>query len=178
MNNSKYDDNENHSNYLSLTNYNNKKSNFYNSSIQKKKEKRSSNFSPKNKKNYFEINNDILEMKRYGAHYNKNKNQENSYYSINPSGFKGCNSYKYLEQNIINKLLDISMRIEKEENIISSTNNNENNLNLSTLVKSRIDGESDSIYHSKNKTNNKLKLKNKSNLNLKLDMSNSSRNKQ
>ena len=180
MNNSKYDDNENHSNYLSMTNCNNKKSNFYSSSIQKNKEKRNSNFSPINKKNYFEINNDILEMKRYGAHYNKNKNknknQENSYYSINPSGFKGRNSYKDLEQNIMNKILDISMRIEKEENIISSTNNNENNLNLSTLVKSRIDGESDSIYHSKNKTNNKLKLKNKSNLNLKLNMSNSSPN--
>ena len=64
MNKSKYDDNENHSNLISMTNYNNKKSNFYNSSIQKKKEKRSSNFSPKNKKNYFEIYNFEIKTKK------------------------------------------------------------------------------------------------------------------
>ena len=176
MDNSKYDDNENHSNYLSLNNYRKIKSNFYSSSIQKIKEKRNSNFSPTNKNNYLEINNDISEMKRYGTHYNKNQNQEKSYYSTNPSRFKGINSFRDLEQNIMNKILDISMKIEKEENIISSTNNNENNLNLSTLVKSRIDGENDSIYQSKSKTNNRLKLKNKSNFNLKLDTSKSSAN--
>jgi len=180
MNNSNYDDNERHSNYLSLTNYNYKKSSFHNSSIQKIKEKRNSNFSPTNKKNYFEINNDIPTMKKYQTHYKNNKNQnkslEKSNHSINPSKFKGRNSIKDLEQNIMNKILDISMKIEKEENIISSTNNNENNLNLSVLVKSRIDGENDSFYQTKNKNNNKLKLKNKSNINLKLDMSKSNLN--
>lgn len=60
MDNSKYDDNENHSNYLSLNNYRKIKSNFYSSSIQKIKEKRNSNFSPTNKNNYLEINNDIF----------------------------------------------------------------------------------------------------------------------
>ena len=51
MDNSKYDENEKHSNYLSLNNYSKIKSNFYSSSIQKIKEKRNSNFSPKNKNN-------------------------------------------------------------------------------------------------------------------------------
>ena len=177
MNKSKYDDNENHSNLISMTNYSNKKSNFY-SSLQKIKEKRNYNFSPINKKKYLEENNDISEMKRYATHYNKNKNknQEKSYYSISPSRFKDHNTYKDLEQNIMNKILDISLKIEKEENIISLTHHNENNLNFSTLIKSRIDGESDSIYQSKNKTNRKLKVKNKSNTNLKLDISKSSPN--
>ena len=74
----------------------------------------------------------------------------------------------------MNKILDISMRIEKEEGILSSINNDENNLNLSTLIKSHIDEENNIIYQTKKKVKNKLKLKNKSNNNLKLDISKSS----
>ena len=179
MDNSKHDDIDNHSNYISMTNYNNKKGNYYNSSIQKIKEKRSSIFSPTNKKRYFEANNDISTMKRFDTHYKKNQNHEKAIYSLNPLRFKYRNSYKDLEQNIMNTILDISMRIEKEENAISPTsNNNEQNFKLSTLVKSRIEGENnnDNIYQSKNKSSSKLKLNSQSNKNLKLDMSKSSVN--
>ena len=178
MDNSNHDDIDNHSNYISMTNYNNKKGNYYNSSIQKIKEKRSSNFSPTNKKRYFEANNDISTMKRFDTHYKKNQNHEKVIYSLNPLRFKYRNSYKDLEQNIMNTILDISMRIEKEDNAISPTSNNDQNFKLSTLVKSRIEGENnnDNIYQSKNKTNSKLKLNSQSNKNLKLDMSKSSVN--
>jgi hypothetical protein len=170
MDNSKDDENENHSNNLQYINYKNNKNNFYKSSIQKIKKKKNSNFSP--------TNNDISPIKRYKTHYkkNKNKNQEKSDYSVSPSKLKGYTSYKDLEQNIMNKILDISMRIEKEENIISSTQNYENNLNLSTFVKSHKDRESRNNYKSKNKKNSKLKLKKKSNINLKLDSPKSSAN--
>ena len=179
MDNSKYDDNDNRSNYLSLTNYNNKKSNFKNSSIKNIKEKRNSIFSPTNRKKFLESNNDIPTMKRSDTHYNKNKNknQEKSSYSINPLRFKGRHSFKNLEQNIMNKILDISMRIEKEEDALSSNINNEKNFKLSTLIKSRIDGDNDNnLYQSENKSNKSLKLKNKPNINLKLDISRSSVN--
>jgi len=159
MDNSKCNDIKNHSNYLSMTNYNNKKSNFNNSSIPKIKEKRNSNYSPSYKKNYFEKNEDISTMKRSDTYYNKNKNQDNSFQTKNPTNFKNRNSIKDLEQNIMNKILDISMRIEKEEGILNSINNDENNLNLSTLVKSHIDEENDIIHQTKKKANNKLKLK-------------------
>jgi len=180
MDNSNHDDIEAHSNYISMTNYSNKKGNYYNSSIHKIKEKRSSNFSPTNKKKYFELKSGISTMKRFDTHYSKNqkKNQEKSYNSINPSRFKNRKSFKDLEHNIMSKILDISMKIEKEENELSSPNNNEQNFKLSTLVKSRIEGENnnDNICQSKNKVNNKLKLINQSNSNLKLDISKSNAN--
>ncbi len=174
MDNSKCNDIKNPSNYLSLTNYNNKNSNLNNSSIPKIKEKRNSNYSPSYKKNYFEMNEDISTMKKSDTYYNKNKKQDKSFQTKNPTIFKNRNSIKDLEQNIMNKILDISMRIEKEEGILSSINNDENNLNLSTLIKSHIDEENNIIYQTKKKVKNKLKLKNKSNNNLKLDISKSS----
>ena len=48
-------------------------------------------------------------------------------------------SLKFIEKNIKNKILDISMKIEKEENITSVIK--ENNLNLSILVLKQIEGD-------------------------------------
>ena len=172
MDKSKYDNIKNHSNHLSLTHYNIKKNNFNNTLIPKIKKQRNSNDSPSYQKNYFEINEDISTMKRSDTHYNKNRDK--SFQTKNLKKFKNPNSIKDLEHSIMNKILDISMRIEEEEGILSPVNNDENNLNLSTLVKSHIDEENNMIYQTKKKSNNKLKLLNKSNNNLKLDISKSS----
>ena len=48
-------------------------------------------------------------------------------------------SLKFIEKNIKNKILDISMKIEKEENLTSVIK--DNNLNLSTLVLKQIEGD-------------------------------------
>ena len=103
------------------------------------------------------------------------KEQEKSFYSIN-SKFKRKDSLKVLEKTIINKILDISMRFEKEDNFLTGVNNKENNnLNLSALILNQIEiGDTDNSILSKSilSNTNKLKLKKES----KLDLSRSSIN--
>jgi len=132
-------------------------------------------FGSLNNKPLLEVNSP--KIKRSGTNLNlyAKKEQEKSFYSINSKYKNNNNSIKILEKTIINKILDISMRIEKEDNFLTGVNNKENNnLNLSALVLNNIEGDTDNSFLSKSllSNNNKLRLKKES----KLDLSKSSAN--
>ena len=103
-----------------LTNYEN------NNKTNKNKQKRkSNNFSPV--RNAFELNSHTSEIKRFGTNELKiDTDYENSEISTNllnrKKKFKNRKSLKFIEKNIQNRILDISMQIEKEENITSGLN--------------------------------------------------------
>ena len=103
---------------------------------------------------------------------NENKGCSTSIVNKQPRS-KKRKSLKYIEKTIMNKLLDISIQIEKEENFTSDINNKEN-LKLSTFIKKQIELDNDNSFISKEKTSNRLRLKNSSNPNTKLDLSESS----
>ena len=92
-----------------------------------------------------ELNNNSIVLKKSGTNTNILNNSElcTSQKSFNIIKKKTRRkSLKFIEKNIKNRLLDISMQIEKEENI-SCINQRDNNLNISTLIKNKIDGESE-----------------------------------
>ena len=71
-------------------------------------------------------------------------------------------SLKFIEKDIKNKILDLSILIEKEDNIASGISKEyNNNLNLSTFIKKQIDGEYDCPTSPKNKLINNKKIKGK-----------------
>ena len=139
----------------------------------KQKCKDNSIIGPVNRKHF--LDSTLPKINRSGTNLNlyAKKEQEKSFYSIN-SKFKNNDSLKVLEKTIINKIMDISMRIEKEDNFLTGVNNKENNnLNLSALILNHIEGDTDNSILSKSiLSNNKFKLKKES----KLDLSKSSIN--
>ena len=139
----------------------------------KQKCKDNSIIGPVNRKHF--LDSTLPKINRSGTNLNlyAKKEQEKSFYSIN-SKFKNNDSLKVLEKTIINKIMDISMRIEKEDNFLTGVNNKENNnLNLSALILNHIEGDTDNSILSKSiLSNNKFKIKKES----KLDLSKSSIN--
>ena len=126
------------------------------------------------KKPFLEVNSPRTNRSGTNLNFYTKKEQEKSFYSIN-SRFKKKDSLKVLEKTIINKIFDISMRIEKEDNFLTGVNNKENNnLNLSALILNNIEGDIDNSILSKSvlSNTNKLKLRKES----KLDLSKSSIN--
>jgi len=92
-------------------------------------------------------NNSILDLKRtetnnYILDSSEIRQSQKSINVINLKNNHRRKSLKFIEKNIKNRLLDISIQIEKEENI-SCINPKENNLNISAFIKNKIDGESD-----------------------------------
>ena len=88
-----------------------------------------------------ELNNNFIVLKRTGT----NNIEKNSELCTSPKS-KSIDlikkktrrkSLKFIEKNIKNRLLDISIQIEKEENI-SCINPRDNKLNISTLIKNKI----------------------------------------
>ena len=113
-------------------------------------------------RNALELKGKMPELKRAGTNeYKKNNDLDNSKLTIFRNR-KSTNlqSLKFIEKNIKNKILDISIQIEKEDNNISSGYKGENNLNLSTFIKKQIDGEFD--FSPKNKIINSKNCINKS----------------
>ena len=101
-------------------------------------------------RNTLELNRSSIQIKRSGTNFISTISDLNdSRTSINVKDIKNISkkrkSLKYIEKNIKNKLLDISLQIEKEENDgnISCIISKKNNLDLSTFIKRHIDGESD-----------------------------------
>ena len=109
-----------------------------------------------------ELNKNNSELKRTSASELKKKSDNDSEVSMNllakKKKFQNRCSLKYIEKNIKNRIIDISMKIEKEENSVMAKDNNNNNLNLSTFIKKQIDGEYDFPNIPKNKRyNNNIK---------------------
>ena len=91
--------------------------------------------------------NSILDLKRTGTNNyildsSEIHQSKKSIKVINLKNNHRRKSLKFIEKNIKNRLHDISIQIEKEENI-SCINPKENNLNISAFIKNKIDGESD-----------------------------------
>ena len=122
----------------------------------------------------FNFDSNYSELKKFGTNEEKNNsNVKNSKISLNLLNKRKKNkkSLKSIEKNIKNKILDISMKIEKEENIESSLSK-ENNLNLSAFIKRQIDCDNYYIQTPKNTTLNNIKLRKKERKSFKLEESN------
>ena len=114
-------------------------------------------------RNILELNNNIPELKSAGiSELKKNlEDLDNSQVTLNMiNNRKRKHSYmqslKFIEKNIKNKILDISIQIDKEDiiNSVISKNNN-SNLKLSAYIKKQIDGELDSSPKNNKSFNNK-----------------------
>ena len=127
--------------------------------------------------NFVDFYSDNSELKKFGRNDNKlNSDVDNSEISINLNNKKKRQrrkSLKFIEKNIKNKILDISIQIEKEENIRSDLNK-DNNLNISAFIKKQIDGNSSPTP--RNRTINSIKSKNKENKYIKKDLNESKTN--
>ena len=127
-------------------------------------------------RNILELKNNLPELKRAGTNELKKNSDDldNSLVTFNMINKKRKHSYiqslKFIEKNIKNKILDISIQIEKEDVINSVISKNNNNLNLSTYIKKQIEGELDSSPKNHKAINNK-KIMNK---NLNTDISENS----
>ena len=123
-------------------------------------------------RNILELNNNLSELKRAGTNELKKNSDDldNSQVTFNMINKKRKHSYiqslKFIEKNTKNKILDISIQIEKED-IIDSVISKNNNLNLSTYIKKQIDRELNSSPKNHKAVNNK-KIMNK---NIKSDIS-------
>ena len=137
---------------------------YHRNSINKTKKKRNSNFaSPTG--NILDLTSNNSELKRFGTNEGKNTlDIENSQISLNIINRRKKStkrqSLKFIQKNIQNKILDMSMKIEKEENIASGVSKENNNLNLSAFIIRQIEGENDYIPSPRNRTHNSIKLKN------------------
>ena len=139
-----------------------------------KRKKRNSHFDSPIKNN-IDFYSDNFELKKFGTNQNNKINSDlyNSEITINVYKQKKKQkrkSLKYIEKNIKNKILDISIQIEKEENIESDLNKS-NNLNISAIIKKKIDG--DISPTPRNRTLNSIKSKNKDNKFIKKDLNES-----
>ena len=149
---------------------------YHRNSINKTKKKRNSNFaSPTG--NILDLTSNNSELKRFVTNEGKNTlDIENSQISLNIINRRKKStkrqSLKFIQKNIQNKILDMSMKIEKEENIASGVSKENNNLNLSAFIIRQIEGENDYIPSPRNRTHNSIKLKNKERKSFKLDESN------
>ena len=139
----------------------------------KAKKKRNSIYGSPTRNN-LKLNNNIPELKRAGTNEIKRNSDDLDNSQINLKIFNRKRKYsniqslKNIEKNIKNRILDISIQIEKEENI-NSTINKDNNLNISTFIKNKIDGE----YDFSPKNNKKVSSKKTVNKTVKLDNSES-----
>ena len=122
-----------------------------------------------------DFNQNNSDLKRFGTNEIKinsdNDSEMSSRMLRKKKKFQKRCSLKYIEKNIKNRILGISMKIEKEEN--SGIIKDNNDLNLSTFIKNQIDGEHAFPSTQINKKyNNKLK-RNSENKTMKFDLNDS-----
>ena len=120
-------------------------------------------------RNALELNGNMPQIKKAGTNeLKKSKDLDNSNLTIlKKRKNSNLQSLKFIEKNIKNRILDISIQIEKEDNIASGIII-DNNLNISTYIKKQIDGDNDFSPKSKN-----INSKNCINKSLKNDVSGS-----
>ena len=125
--------------------------------------------------NISDFNQNNSDLKRFGTNELKKNSDNDSEISSNilrkKKKFQNRCSLKYIEKNIKNRILDISMKIEKEEN--SGITKDNNNLNLSTFIKKQIDGEHVFPSTPKNKKYNNNLKRNSENKTMKFDLNES-----
>ena len=142
-------------------------------------QKRNSN-GPSRFTNYLGLNTNNSELKRASTNELEIMSElENSKISSNlfnkKKKFSNRKSLKFIEKNIKNRILDISLQIEKEDNMRSVILKDNNNLNLSTFIKKQIEGENIHSSTPPNRifTSRKLKSKNRENKIMKFDLNES-----
>ena len=130
----------------------------------KTKTRYSGNLFKRNNSNLFKRNSAHLFKRNSTNLYKKNKLKYNkfSYTTLYPASAEKLFSMKTLEKNIQQKIIDISMKIEKESSLIKEDTSK---LNISLFIKKKLGIDSDgeqSSFVSKNNLSNQKKKMNKS----------------